>query len=108
MAYNKERYRTLKMVAYYMLLTIWYLLSLLPLWVHYLLSDLLYLIVYKIFGYRKAVVKSNLATSFPEKSKDELLKIERGFYHFLGDGRKRETDDHQQEELEKKIGVQRY
>ena len=43
MAFNKERYRTLKMVAYYMLLTIWYLLSLLPLWVHYLLSDLLYL-----------------------------------------------------------------
>jgi KDO2-lipid IV(A) lauroyltransferase len=41
--------------------------------------------VYKIFGYRKAVVKSNLATSFPEKSKDELLNIERGFYHFLGD-----------------------
>ena len=85
MAFNKERYRTLKMVAYYMLLSVWYLLSLLPLWVHYLLSDLLYLIVYKIFGYRKAVVKSNLATSFPEKSKDELLKIERGFYHFLGD-----------------------
>lgn len=85
MAYNKERYRALKMVAYYMLLSVWYLLSLLPLWVHYLLSDLLYLIVYKIFGYRKAVVKSNLATSFPEKSKDELLKIERGFYHFLGD-----------------------
>ena len=50
MSYNKERYRALKMVAYYMLLTIWYLLSLLPLWVHYLLSDLLYLIVYKIFG----------------------------------------------------------
>jgi KDO2-lipid IV(A) lauroyltransferase len=56
-----------------------------PLWIHYLLSDLLYLIGYKIFGYRKAVVKSNLASAFPEKSKDELLQIERGYYHFLGD-----------------------
>ncbi len=36
-------------------------------------------------GYRKAVVKSNLASAFPEKSKDELLQIERGYYHFLGD-----------------------
>jgi KDO2-lipid IV(A) lauroyltransferase len=31
------------------------------------------------------VVKSNLASAFPEKSKDELLQIERGYYHFLGD-----------------------
>jgi KDO2-lipid IV(A) lauroyltransferase len=85
MAFNKERYRTLKIAAYYILLTVWYLLSLFPLWIHYLLSDLLYLIGYKIFGYRKAVVKSNLASAFPEKSKDELLQIERGYYHFLGD-----------------------
>lgn len=85
MAFNKERYRTLKIAAYYILLTVWYLLSLFPLWIHYLLSDLLYIIGYKIFGYRKAVVKSNLASAFPEKSKDELLQIERGYYHFLGD-----------------------
>ena len=85
MGYNKERYRTLKIAAYYILLTVWYLLSLFPLWIHYLLSDLFYLIGYKIFGYRKAVVKSNLASAFPEKSKDELLQIERGYYHFLGD-----------------------
>jgi KDO2-lipid IV(A) lauroyltransferase len=85
MAFNKERYRTLKIAAYYILLTVWYLLSLFPLWIHYLLSDLLYLIGYKLFGYRKAVVKSNLASAFPEKSKDELLQIERGYYHFLGD-----------------------
>lgn len=85
MAYNKERYRTLKQIAYYLLLGVWYGLSLLPLWVHYLLSDLLYCIVYKIIGYRKKVVRSNLASSFPEKTADELLQIERGFYHFLGD-----------------------
>lgn len=85
MAYNKERYRTLKQIAYYLLLGVWYGLSLLPLWVHYLLSDLLYCIVYKIIGYRKKVVRSNLASSFPEKTAEDLLQIERGFYHFLGD-----------------------
>jgi KDO2-lipid IV(A) lauroyltransferase len=31
------------------------------------------------------VVRSNLATSFPEKTQEELLQIEKGFYHFLGD-----------------------
>jgi KDO2-lipid IV(A) lauroyltransferase len=68
-----------------MLLGIWYLLSLLPLWVHYLLSDMLYIIVYRLIGYRKKVVRSNLKTSFPEKTEKELLQIEKGFYHFLGD-----------------------
>ena len=95
MAYNKERYRTLKMVAYYMLLTIWYLLSLLPLWVHYLLSDLLYLIV----GYL-----------IPREIERRVIEDRERVLPFPGrlSGRKRETDDHQQEELEKKIGVQRY
>ncbi len=73
------------MAAYYLLLGVWYMLSLLPFWVHYLLSDLLYLLAYKIIGYRKKVVRSNLATSFPEKTQEELLQIEKGFYHFLGD-----------------------
>ncbi|MBR6276179.1 MAG: lysophospholipid acyltransferase family protein [Prevotella sp.] len=72
-------------IVYYLVLAVWYLLSLLPFWVHYLLSDLLYLILYRMIGYRKKVVRQNLATSFPEKSEAELRKIERGFYHFFGD-----------------------
>lgn len=85
MGYNKERYRTLKKAGYYLLLGFWYLLSLLPLWVHYLLGDLLYIIAYQMVGYRKKVVRNNLKTSFPEKTEKELLQIEKGFYHFLGD-----------------------
>jgi KDO2-lipid IV(A) lauroyltransferase len=72
-------------MTYKIVYAIWYLLSLLPLWVHYLLSDFIYLILYKLVGYRKRVVRENLAISFPEKSKEELKRIERGFYHFLGD-----------------------
>ena len=85
MGYNKERYRTLKGIAYHIVLCLWYLFSLLPFWVHYLLSDLIYGLLYYLVGYRKKVVRENLTSSFPEKSVEELRKIERRFYHFLCD-----------------------
>lgn len=85
MGYNKERYRTLKGIAYYIVLCLWYLFSLLPFWVHYRLSDLIYCLLYYVVGYRKKVVRENLTSSFPEKSVEELRKIERGFFHFLCD-----------------------
>ncbi len=72
-------------ILYYIVVAIWYLLSLLPMWVHYILSDFLFLLLYYVFGYRKQVIRKNLSTSFPEKSDDELHRIERGFYHFFCD-----------------------
>ena len=60
-------------------------LSLLPFWVLYLLSDLIYLILYKIFGYRSSVVNTNLRNSFPEKSPKEIKEIQNKFYHHLCD-----------------------
>lgn len=49
----------------------------------YVISDLMYIIIYKILKYRVDVVKKNLRNSFPEKSEKELLEIERKFYrHF--------------------------
>ena len=70
---------------YYPLFALWYALSLLPFCVHYVLSDLLYVIVYRLLGYRRDVVRNHLSTSVPEKSQEELLQIERGFYHSLCD-----------------------
>ena len=72
-------------ILYHIVLAVWYLLSLLPMCVHYVLSDILFWLLYGLLGYRKRVVRNNLRTSFPEKSKDELRKIERGFYHFFCD-----------------------
>lgn len=72
-------------IVYNILYGIWYVLSLLPLWVHYILSDFLYIIVYLVLGYRRKVVGRNLSSSFPDKSKDELRRIERCFYHRLCD-----------------------
>ena len=70
---------------YYIVYAIWYLLSLLPFWVHYLFSDIIYLVLYKLLGYRVKVVRKNLVESFPEKSEKELREIERKFYHRLCD-----------------------
>lgn len=70
---------------YYIVFAIWYLFSLLPLWVHYLISDALYLFIYKIAGYRTAVVRKNLSSSFPNKSEEELRDIEHRFYHWFCD-----------------------
>ena len=62
-----------------------YLLSLLPLRVHYIISDFIYLVVYHLVGYRVKLVRKNLADSFPEKSETELRRIERDFYRWFCD-----------------------
>ena len=62
-----------------------YVLSLLPLRVHYLIAEVLYLLVYRVARYRLKVVRKNLATSFPERSTEELRCIERQFYHWFCD-----------------------
>ena len=70
---------------YKLLYPLFYLLSLLPFWALYILSDIIYLLIYKVVGYRTKIVRKNLSTSFPEKSSEELLTIERQFYHWLCD-----------------------
>ena len=70
---------------YYVVTIFWYLFSLLPLRIHYVLSDFIYLILYKVIGYRIKVVRENLEASFPEKTMHELRQIERRFYHRLCD-----------------------
>lgn len=62
-----------------------YLFSLLPFRVLYVLSDLVYVVLYHIIGYRKAVVFNNLKNAFPEKSEEERRRIARKFYRFLPD-----------------------
>tara|TARA_B100001057_G_C22754954_1_gene913331 strand:- start:301 stop:1179 length:879 start_codon:yes stop_codon:yes gene_type:complete len=51
----------------------------------YLISDLLYYILYYIFSYRKKVVRKNLEFAFPEKSKKERRRIERENFRNLTD-----------------------
>ena len=72
-------------VLYKILYGVWWLLSWLPLSVHYVLSDLLYLIIYRLVGYRRKLVRRHLADSFPEKGEQERRRIERDFYHWFCD-----------------------
>ena len=51
----------------------------------FFISDIIYLIAYKLLGYRTKVVRRNLAVSFPEKSEAERRKLERRFYRHLSD-----------------------
>lgn len=59
--------------------------AMLPMSVLYVLSDILYFIIYKVVKYRIRVVRRNLSASFPEKSEAERLRIEKGFYHHFAD-----------------------
>ncbi|MCR5314211.1 MAG: lysophospholipid acyltransferase family protein [Bacteroidaceae bacterium] len=72
-------------MLYGFLYTFVYAFSLLPLCILYIISDGLYIIIYKIVGYRKKIVRKNLTDSFPNKTEEEIKKIEKGFYHFLAD-----------------------
>jgi Kdo2-lipid IVA lauroyltransferase/acyltransferase len=70
---------------YYVVFSLFYLLSLLPMRMLYFISDGIYLIVYYGIGYRKKVVMQNLELAFPEKSNAERVKIAKAFYHNLLD-----------------------
>lgn len=60
-------------------------LSKLPLSWLYLLSDLLYFVIYKVVGYRKSIVYKNIKNSFPDKNKAEIDLIVSKFYHHFTD-----------------------
>lgn len=72
-------------ISFYLAWGFIWLISLLPLRVLYGISDGLYVLVYKVFGYRKKVVFENLHNAFPEKSEKEIKEIARKFYHHFCD-----------------------
>ena len=72
-------------IIYYPVYFWMYLHALMPFKCLYVLSDILYFWVYKVFGYRIKVVRQNLANSFPEKTNKERFVIEKDFYHHFCD-----------------------
>ena len=65
---------------YYLIYAFLYLLSLLPFFILYGISDIVFFFIYKIFGYRKEIVMENLSIAFPEKTVAEREKIAKQFY----------------------------
>jgi KDO2-lipid IV(A) lauroyltransferase len=70
---------------YYIVFGFLYLLSLLPIRILYIISDVVYGFVYYVAGYRKKIVLQNLSIAFPEKSEAEKIEISKRFYHNLID-----------------------
>lgn len=75
----------LSIILYYLLLPVVYFISILPFPVLYLLSDVFFVLLYYVVGYRKKVVRENLANSFPDKPAKELEVICRDYYRYFCD-----------------------
>lgn len=72
-------------ILYYLVFSLVWLISLIPYWVLYRISDVLYVVIYYIAGYRKSTVYKNIRTAFPEKSEQEVDLIVRKFYRHFSD-----------------------
>lgn len=57
----------------------------LPLGVLYRVSDVVCFVLYRVAGYRRAVVRDNLHRAFPDASERQIREWERGFYTHLCD-----------------------
>lgn len=71
--------------GYYLVIPFIYFISILPFPLLYMISDIFYLLIFHVIGYRRKVVFTNLKNSFPDKPEKELRKLEKKFYHYLCD-----------------------
>jgi KDO2-lipid IV(A) lauroyltransferase len=62
-----------------------WLISILPYRLFYLFSDFVFFLVYHVVGYRKKVVRENLELVFPQKSKEEIHRIQKEFFKHMCD-----------------------
>ena len=77
--------KALENIAFWAVYGTWYALSLLPMWVHYLFSDILFVLVAYVLRYRRRVIMKNLKNSYPEKSDQEIKTLQRQFYRHACD-----------------------
>lgn len=75
----------MKAIAFYLIYPLLWLISKLPFAVIYFISDAIYYLVYYVVGYRKKIVRKNIALCFPHKNANEQLYIEKKFYRHLCD-----------------------
>jgi Kdo2-lipid IVA lauroyltransferase/acyltransferase len=72
-------------LKYHLLLSAIWLLSRIPFFVLYRISDLMFLIVWYVIPYRRKTVLENIRNSFPQKSGKEIQQIARKFYRYFCD-----------------------
>lgn len=75
----------MQLLAFILIYPLLWVISILPHHIFYGFSNVVYFLVYRIIGYRKDVVRNNLELVFPNKRKEELTAIEKGFYRHMCD-----------------------
>ncbi len=75
----------MKFLAYIFSIAFFRVLALLPRFIILFFSDVLFLILYYLVGYRKKVALNNISRSFPSYSNKQISKIIRKFYRHLAD-----------------------
>lgn len=75
----------MQFLAYLLIYPIIWLISKLPFPLLYLLSDGIYILLYRVIGYRKKAVRRNLAMALPHLSEAERLRIEKKSFQHLCD-----------------------
>jgi len=76
----------MQLLVFLLVYPVLWCISMLPFRLLYFVSDCIYVLVYYIIGYRKKVVRQNLALALPHLSEKERLVIEKKSYHHLVDG----------------------
>ena len=72
-------------LIYFIVYPIVYLISILPFRALYVLSDLVFVIIFHLLRYRRPVVQENLKLALPHLSDNELKVIEKEFYRHMCD-----------------------
>lgn len=75
----------MQFLVYILAYPLLWLISILPFRLFYLFSDFVYFLVYRVIGYRKKVVRENLALTLPHLSDFERKEIEKKFYKHMCD-----------------------
>lgn len=75
----------MQFLVYILVYPLLWLISILPFRLFYFFSDFVFFVLFYVVGYRKRVVTENLARAFPDKSKKEIKKIKKAFYHHMCD-----------------------
>lgn len=72
-------------IVFYIFYGVNWIITLLPLPILYFFSDILFVFLFYFPKYRRKIVYENLKNSFPDKSPEDIARIEKNFYKHLAD-----------------------
>jgi KDO2-lipid IV(A) lauroyltransferase len=72
-------------IAYFIFLFFEKLLSIMPFWLLYKISDFVYFLLHYVIKYRKDVILSNLSNAFPDKTEVEIMHLCKQYTRIMAD-----------------------